>query len=285
MFSSENGEKVTALRTVLGSRFAVAIGACAVTAVLGSAITYAFAEPSPPTHTFYACARGNQVRAHSITVDSTPRCSKHETVVSWNENGAAGPTGAPGATGQDGVAGPTGATGLAGAPGATGQNGVAGPTGATGLAGPTGATGQNGVAGPTGATGLAGPTGATGQNGVAGPTGATGSAGPSGGPPGPAGPTGAQGATGANGQNGVSGYQVVSKNGTVPHASFVNDFVACPTGKLPVGGNAFGTSSTPLTIRVVQSAVVGTSWGVIIQNTDPTVDAPYTAQAVCVSPN
>src|SRR4051794_6894027 len=264
MFSSENGEKVTALRTVLGSRFAVAIGACAVTAVLGSAITYAFAEPSPPTHTFYACARGNQVRAHSITVDSTPRCSKHETVVSWNENGAAGPTGAPGATGQDGVAG---------------------PTGATGLAGPTGATGQNGVAGPTGATGLAGPTGATGQNGVAGPTGATGSTGPSGGPTGPAGPTGAQGATGANGQNGVSGYQVVSKNGTVPHASFVNDFVACPTGKLPVGGNAFGTSSTPLTIRVVQSAVVGTSWGVIIQNTDPTVDAPYTAQAVCVSPN
>src|SRR3954462_13761062 len=91
MFSSENGEKVTALRTVLGSRFAVAIGACAVTAVLGSAITYAFAEPSPPTHTFYACARGNQVRSHSITVDSTPRCSKHEMVVSWNENGVSGP--------------------------------------------------------------------------------------------------------------------------------------------------------------------------------------------------
>src|SRR5262249_7042903 len=79
MTSSDNGEKVTALRTVLGLRYAVAIGACAVTAVLGSAITYAVAAPAAPPHTFSACARGDQVKAHTITVDSIPRCSKHET--------------------------------------------------------------------------------------------------------------------------------------------------------------------------------------------------------------
>ena len=45
------------------------------------------------------------------------------------------------------------------------------------------------------------------------------------------------------------------------------------------------TSSTPLTIRVVQSAVIGTQWGVVIENTDPAVDAPYTAQLLCVAAN
>ena len=145
-------------------------------------------------------------------------------------------------------------------------------------AGATGANGQNGATGP------AGPTGATGANGLNGAAGATGATGPSGGPTGPAGPPGAVGPTGAGGQNGVSGYQIVSKSGTVAHGAIVTIFVNCPAPKLPIGGSAFGTSSTnPLTITVIQSALMGAQWGVIIQNTDPTVDQPYTAQLVCVT--
>ena len=272
------------MRTDLGSRFAVAIGACAVTAVLGSAITYAFADPSSAPHTFYACARGNQIRAHTITVDAVPRCERHQTVVSWNQNGVVSPnaTGANGPNGATGPAGPTGATGPAGPTGATGATGAPGADGQNGAIGPTGANGLNGATGPTGATGA---PGANGQNGTTGPTGATGATGPAGGPTGPAGPTGAVGATGATGQNGISGYQIMTKNGTAPHASFITVFVACPTGKLPIGGSAYGTGSTPMTIRVVQTAMIGASLGVVIENTDPAVDAPYSAQAVCAAAN
>ncbi|WP_234813709.1 Gly-Xaa-Xaa repeat protein, partial [Bacillus mycoides] len=85
-----------------------------------------------------------------------------------------------GATGPQGLRGPTGATG------ATGPQGLRGPTGATGpqgLRGPTGATGPQGLRGPTGATG------ATGPQGLRGVTGATGATGPQGlrGPTGPSG--------------------------------------------------------------------------------------------------
>ena len=166
-------------------------------------MTYAVAEQSLPPHTYYACAHGAQIRAHSITVDATPKCSRDQTVVSWNQNGLAGPTG------------------------------------------------------PTGATG------------------------PSGGPTGPTGPTGATGATGANG---VSGYQVMTKSGTAPHAAFITVFVACPTGKLPVGGAAYATDSS-LAISAVQSAVLGNSMGIVIENTNASADLGYTAQAVCVSVN
>jgi hypothetical protein len=237
---------------MLGSRPAVAIGACVVTAVVGGTITYAVAEPTPSPHTYYACAHGTRMNAGSITVDAAPQCSKGQTVVSWNQNGVAGPAG------RDGVGGPAGPTGPTGATGANGQNGIDGATGAAG------ADGQNGAAGPPG------PTGATG---------------PPGGPPGPTGPTGATGATGASGTNGVSGYQVVTKNGTAPAASFLTDFVACPTGKRPVGGEGFGTGPSPLAIRILQTSVIGTSWAAIIENTNASLDQPYTLQAVCVSLN
>ena len=210
------------VRKVLTSRFAVAIGTCAVTAVVGGTITYAVAEPSPSPQTFYACAHGSQIVPGSLSLDAPASCPKSQTVVSWNESGPMGPTGATG---------PRGADGLDGAPG------------------------------------------------PAGPTGATGATGPAGGPIGPTGPTGPRGPTGANG---VSGYQLVTKNGTAPHAGMLTDFVGCPTGKLPVGGNGFGSGSSPLAIRVMQSAIVGTTWGVVIENTDPTADVAYTLQVICV---
>jgi len=261
LMSPGNGEKKAALQKVFGLRPAVAVGACAVTAVLGSAMTYAVAEPSPSPHTYYACAHGAQMNAGSITVDETPSCSKSQALVSWNQNGVAGPTGATGAAGVDG------------------QNGAAGATGAPGVNGHDGATGSTGSGGATGAAGERG------QDGVAGPTGATGATGPSGGPTGPTGLTGAAGAPGARGSNGVSGYQVVSKNGMAPHGGSLTDYVACPTGKLPIGGNAYGTGSSPLAIKMIQSAVIGASWGVVIENTDASADWGYTMQAVCATVN
>jgi hypothetical protein len=253
--SSGNGKRRQLLRKVLGLRPAVAVGACAVTAVLGSAMTYAVAEPAPSPHTYFACAHGAQINAGSISVDETPSCSKGQALVSWNQNGIAGPTGAAGLDGQNGAAGATGA------PGEDGHDGATGPTGPAGATGAAGVRGQDGVAGATGATG------------------------PSGGPTGPTGPTGATGATGAKGVNGVSGYQVVDKNGTAPHGTSLTDYLTCPAGKLPIGGNAYGTGSSPLSIKVIQSAVIGTSWGVVIENTDPTADWGYTMQAVCVTVN
>ena len=76
----------------------------------------------------------------------------------------AGPPGATGPAGPQGLPGATGATGPQGIPGTTGPQG---PTGATGA---TGATGPQGLPGATGATGATGPQGLIGATGPAGPT-------------------------------------------------------------------------------------------------------------------
>ena len=130
--------------------------------------------------------------------------------------GVAGPTGATGDQGIQGVAGPIGATGPQGIQGVAGSIGATGPQGIQGVAGPTGATGDQGTqgaAGPTGATGAqgdqgnTGPTGDTGvqgDQGIQGPTGDTGVQGDQG-PIGPTGPQGQQGPTGNTGPQGTTG--------------------------------------------------------------------------------
>ena len=65
--------------------------------------------------------------------------------------------------GQGGNAGPTGATGL------PGENGLDGATGPQGPAGTTGLPGDTGPQGSTGGPGQTGPTGADGTNGLNGP--------------------------------------------------------------------------------------------------------------------
>jgi hypothetical protein len=62
-------------------------------------------------------------------VDSASACSKHETAISWNQQGAPG---ASGAIGPQGPVGPKGDTGATGATGAAGPQGPAGPAGAGG---------------------------------------------------------------------------------------------------------------------------------------------------------
>jgi type VI secretion system Hcp family effector len=90
-------------------------------------------------------------------IDSqTGRCFGNETLVTWNQKGPQGATGAAGPVGATGVAGP------AGPAGATGPAGVAGIPGPTGATGSPGAMGSSGPSGPQGAQGPAGPAGSGG---------------------------------------------------------------------------------------------------------------------------
>ncbi len=107
-------------------------------------------------------------------------CTRHESLLTWNQRGLEGPKGDRGAKGETGA---KGATGSAGAAGATGDAGPAGPAGAKGDAGATGDAGPAGPAGPAGAKGEAGAkgdAGPAGQQGEAGPAGQDGGVGPKG---------------------------------------------------------------------------------------------------------
>jgi lamin tail-like protein/collagen triple helix repeat protein len=91
-------------------------------------------------------------------VKSASDCKRNERIVTWNEQGPAGPPG---------PAGPAGAQGPAGAPGPQGPAGPAGPPGPKGDAGAAGATGPAGPAGAQGPAGSPGPAGPQGPPGAA----------------------------------------------------------------------------------------------------------------------
>ena len=171
-------------------------------------------------------------------VNAGANCRTGETLLTWNVEGPAGPSGIAGPKGDSGVAGATGGTGPQGG---TGRTGPPGPQGAAGLIGPPGLDGSQGVSvyavqpsnhcagrgfdiyqqdanqndaligplcdGATGAAGAAGATGAPGAKGDPGSPGALGPQGPTGstGPQGAAGPSGAQGLSGEDGSNGAQG--------------------------------------------------------------------------------
>lgn len=78
------------------------------------------------------------------------------------KDGATGPQGEKGDTGEQGPQGETGATGPQGPKGDTGATGPKGDTGDTGATGPKGDTGSQGPQGPKGDTGATGPAGADG---------------------------------------------------------------------------------------------------------------------------
>lgn len=84
------------------------------------------------------------------------------------KDGATGPQGEKGDTGEQGPQGEKGDTG------ATGPQGPKGDTGATGPKGDTGDTGSQGPQGPKGDTGATGPQGPKGDTGATGPAGADG---------------------------------------------------------------------------------------------------------------
>ena len=142
--------------------------------------------------------------------------------------GVQGPTGndgAVGATGAQGVQGPTGndgavgATGAQGIQGATGNDGAVGATGADGAQGPQGLQGDPGPAGADGAQGPPGADGAMGAQGDPGPPGADGPMGQQGpqgdpGPPGNDGQMGQQGDPGPPGMDGQQGPTGFVQNGS-----------------------------------------------------------------------
>lgn len=157
--------------------------------------------PSSPV--YVGCIQTNHL-LRMIDQTHGERCKPGEKKIIWNQQGPAGPKGAPG---TQGVTGPLGLQGVAGPTGPTGDTGPMGPTGATGpigiglqgpagLQGPIGPQGASGPIGPSG--GPVGPTGPIGPSGATGPSGASGPAGPTGptGPTGPVGPTGPMGPTG-----------------------------------------------------------------------------------------
>ena len=124
-------------------------------------------------------------------------CTRFETSLNWNQQGATGPIGATGAAGPVGPAGP------------------AGPLGLTGPAGPQGDTGAPGPSGPVGPSGAAGPAGPGGPAGATGPQGSTGNIGPTG----PQGPAGAQGPAGPQGPSGTIAWARIRLGGSLVGSS------------------------------------------------------------------
>jgi Collagen triple helix repeat (20 copies) len=161
------------------------------------------------------------------------------------------------------VPGPQGEQGPPGADGSPGQQGA---DGAPGQPGPTGDQGPKGDQGPQGADG------APGQQGPAGDQGLKGGQGPQGAP-------GPQGPQGAPGSPGLSGYQVIH-----PPAPFITAgggrafFVACPAGKMPIGGGFLGDSRISLTGSYPSSTTPG--WWIEATTTSNTNIGVY---AICAN--
>ena len=152
----------------IAALMALAFGAGSFVSALG--------ETTPNTYSACLSATNNRIPSslygalgngslYNVTVNGTPTCQVGDKVITWNEQGPVGLTGATGAVGATGPMGATGQTGAVGATGQTGAIGAIGPTGETGASGPIGQTGATGATGQTGAAGATGPKGDTGPTG------------------------------------------------------------------------------------------------------------------------
>jgi hypothetical protein len=139
-----------------GRRIAIPMTVTATLLGGGMALAADTATPTSTTTAYAAClAHDTGVPYHVQDARAgTPRCSRGDSVLSWNRTGPTGPTGPVGARGPTGPAGATGALGPTGPTGPAGTNGATGSTGPTGPAGADGATGSTGPTGPSGASGL-----------------------------------------------------------------------------------------------------------------------------------
>jgi hypothetical protein len=129
-------------------------------AVTISAIDSVFASSAS---TVTACINK---KSSAFRYSNSGKCSKTESRLTWN---ISGPTGLPGARGEQGLQGPRGETGERGIQGEAGATGLNGSNGISGVAGSPGPIGLTGAAGPVGPMGLTGPTGATGAAGQSAP--------------------------------------------------------------------------------------------------------------------
>ena len=217
------------------------------------------------------------------------------------QRGPAGPQGLAGAAGAQGPQGATGAQGAQGPQGATGAQGEKGERGAPGAKGDPGAgvhvTGSVPTAGDLPATANAGDAYIALDTGhlhvwdgdsfvdtglVQGPQGDKGDKGDQGdvGPPGAKGDPGVQGPAG-----GLAGYQVVTGAAVaITSAAFdVSATVACPVGKVALGGGAdIGNPSFSIDVSESYPAADGSRWNVTVHNYDG-IDDTMTPYAICAT--
>ena len=114
-------------------RVGTVVAACAL---VGSGVAVAGAVGTTPSSTvvYSACVQKNVGVPYNITINGTPKCLPHDTVITWNAQGPQGAQGAQGPAGAPGSQGPKGDTGSPGVPGTPGSQG---PKGDTGPAGPS----------------------------------------------------------------------------------------------------------------------------------------------------
>jgi hypothetical protein len=142
----------------------MSIAAATVAAIAAGSSAAALATTVPSNSVYQGCLEATNGSLHQLEVNPStpPSCRPHDTLVTWNQIGPAGPAGPQGLKGDAGPQGPKGDTGAAGpqgAQGSTGDTGAPGPQGPIGAAGPKGDTGATGPKGDTGAPGPAGPAG------------------------------------------------------------------------------------------------------------------------------
>jgi hypothetical protein len=217
--------------------------------ILGAALAggVAWAIPGPGGVIQGCYDSGGNVKV----VEALP-CPKSYTPFQWNQQGLQGlqgPKGDPGAQGEKGAKGDPGERGAPGPPGEQGQQGV------QGVPGPQGQPGQDGV------QGAPGQPGAKGEKGDRGDTG----------PPAP---------------GGTSGYVIVeSTDETIPALSTRDTFVACPTGKVVVGGGVkTGLNDFFVDGQVADSYPKNNGWYARVYNPDGNVfvGLHFFAYAICV---
>ena len=120
---------------------------------------------------------------------------------------------------------------------------------------------------------------------------------------GPTGPKGAEGPAGPAGPSGVSGYEVVSEHQTRTPGSFSDtnafgDQIACPSGKVPVGGGMVGSTFKGNTSTGTADLLTSrpysftdpdeTGWAVAVGKRDGSVFAAdegvgYTIYVICIT--
>lgn len=105
----------------------VFLGVLGLIAVLVAVSGVALAGHNNDPNELHACYKNNNGQMRYVTDPAD--CLPSEAVISWNQQGLAGPTG------PQGNQGPTGATGPQGDPGADGNDGVTGPQGPQGSSG------------------------------------------------------------------------------------------------------------------------------------------------------
>jgi hypothetical protein len=245
-------------------RKVAAVGA-AVIAVAGGGTALAAGNPSPTAGVYQGCLSAANGSLYTVALNPTsdPQCRPHDTAVTWNETGPAGPQGPKGDTGAMGPQGPKGDTG------ATGQAGADGSQGPVGLTGATGATGPTGAMGPQGPKGDAGPAGSQGPKGDAGPAGSQG----------PKGDTGPQGPAGSSALSYHNETQLITPLATV-------DVTArCPSGQRATGGGYYSYNLTTSTQAMVSTMHltngVPDGWWVRAYNANLLSSDTLVAEVIC----